>query len=315
MTDSNHNWEAVPVLVQDLYIKYAYAARKLAAGEPNHVLGWMLDTEEVGPVLVKVAAELPTVDTAPDMSSFYEGKPFFPQAGKAWRTAQSYMGGPNPTTAMLLGGALAGGAGYAGGALMHKLFPQWFEEHSKKSLGMVGALGGAGLAGLVHAYPALKHYGPKGMLIQQPLQGGPAYPKTASEHLVDLTLQRAEADYGLKPAPDQFDKQADGSVSGGYLLDIPTDEWGRVVMRDPYLEAQEKALAAGLPAAAGAMRGSRMVSPRDVASVAMNAGLGYGYGYLGSIAAKFMGLSPPLQKGIQQAGLLAGAVRGVTGML
>jgi len=354
MPDSTHNWAAVPVLVQDLYIKYAGDARKLTEGEPNHLAGWVLDTEEVGPVLVKRSAEGSVMS-----------KDFFPTAGKLFRGAQSYMGGPNPLTSMLLTGALGGGLGYGTGWLLNKLFPQAFSKRTPWAFGAMGGLGGAGGNFLLQGLPAIKHQGVKGMFTRQPLQGGKPYADTAgipeANYNASSAIARmaaggqydrknAQWDYSdgtpstgqYGPVPHQvFDKSGASSYLAGvldrladevgvtcadadfekhalagaeFLERIPTDEWGRVVMQDPFLDNPEKAIAAGLPAAAGAMRGSRFVSPRDVASVAMNAGLGYGYGYLGSVAAKFLGLTPPIQKGIQRAGLLAGAIRGIIGM-
>lgn len=301
MTDSTQNWAEVPFLVQDLYVKYANDARILLGGEANKPEGWVLDTEEVGPVLLKRA----------------EGEGILPKVGDAWRTAQSFMGGPNPTTAMLLGGALAGGLGYGGGYLLHKLFPQWFNKRFAATAGIAGGIGGAGANFLLQGVPALQYYGPKGMFIQQPLQGG-SYPKPGASSRFTGVLDRLTEKLGVSVDDEEFEKHAQRmytSGAGGQLPQIPTDGWGRVVMRDPFLLDSEKAVAAGLVAGAGAMRGSRMVSPRDVATLAINAGLGAGYGYIGAIAARFMGLTNPVQKGIQRAGLLAGAIRGITGML
>ncbi len=368
---SNSNWAAVPVLVRDLYVKYAGDAWQLARGKQNHPLGWVLVTEEIGPVLVKRAVETPLGDTADiDASQLHEiGSNFLPSAGKAFRGAQSLIGGPNPLTSMLLTGALTGGLGYGAGWLLNKLFPKAFNKRTPRAFGLLGGLGGAGSNFLLHGVPALKHQGIKGLVTQQPLQGGKPYADTvgipeadyaagsdmarmtvggkwntgsrqwdypdspstgqygpvpdpeyykrynkpgASSHLAGV-LDRLTAELGVECPAADFEKHA--LAGAEYLEAIPTDEWGRVVMRDPFLEHPEKAIVAGLPAAAGAMRGSRWVSPRDVASVAANAGLGYGYGYLGSLAAKFMGLTEPLQKGIQRAGLLAGAIRGIIGMV
>lgn len=371
MTDSNQNWAAVPVLVGDLYVKYAGDARELAEGKQNHSLGWVLQTEEIGPVLVKRAVATPLGDTADiDASQLHKiDSDFFPAVGRTFRGAQSLVGGPNPLTSMLLTGALTGGLGYGAGWLLNKLFPGAFNKRTPLAFGLLGGLGGAGGNFLLHGAPALKHQGVKGLITRQPLQGGKPYADTAgipeadysassdmarmtaggkwnsgtkkwaypggnstgqygpvpdpeyykrynkpgaSSHLAGV-LDRLMEDLGVECLASDFEKHA--LAGAEYLEAIPTDEWGRVVMRDPFLENPEKAIAAGLPAAAGAMRGSKWVSPRDVASVAANAGLGYGYGYLGSLAAKFMGLTKPLQKGIQRAGLLAGAIRGIIGMV
>jgi hypothetical protein len=367
--------------VQDLYVKYANAARELTQGEQNHEAGWVLNTDEVGPVMVKWAA-------APDPTwaeKLRRMVPDFKTMTDAHGKVQEFIGGPNPLTSMLLTGALTGGLGYGSGWILNKLFPQWFNKRTPAAFGTIGALGGAAVPGFIHGVPALRNQGLSGLWTQQPLQGGPAYKnapnvpaadmapganvarrtaggtwdaktkqwayphgtenlpkpgtagyefgakdvrtgqygpipdpqhyervKGASSALADV-LDRLTDQLGVTVDKDAFTKCAD--LSGGTLPQFSTNEWGEVVMRDPFLDNPEKAIAAGVPAAAGAMRGSNLVSPRDVASVAVNAGLGYGYGYLGSLAGKFLGLTPPVQKGIQRAGLLAGAIRGITGML
>lgn len=312
MTASIQEWATVPNRVQDLYVKYAHDALNILKEDANYPGGWVLETEEVGPVLLKRAESgiSPSdLDTGGGWKHWLQhGDPLFPQVGKAWRGAQSYMGGPNPMTAMLLGGALAGGLGYGGGWLLHKMFPQWFTKQAPRGFGAAGLAAGVGVPAALHLPHALKQKGWRGLFEATPFQ------KENADSRFNDVLEQTQETLGLRAEGVEFEKMALMAGAGGMLPDVPTDEWGRVVMRDPYLEAQEKALAAGVPAAASAMKGSRMVSPRDVAEVAVNAGLGYGYGYLGSVAASFLGLSEPVQKGIQNAGLLAGAIRGVTGM-
>jgi len=365
MTDSTQAWQAVPARVRELFIKYAYDAGQLIRGPSNHKYGWVLETGEVGPVMVKYAeiespVALPAAINASGAQQASAG--IGPALGNAWRSAQGAVGGPNPLTAMLLGGALAGGLGGGAGWLLHKLFPGSFSDRAPLAMGILGGLGGVGANALVHGYPAIKHQGIKGLWTQQPLQGGAPYedtagidpelysgaadfrrtaagykwdgktqrwnrpdgtstgkygplpapiPKMGSDSRFDDVLEKTAAEVGVQCPQEDYEKHAD---AGGYLPSIPTNAWGQVVFHDPYLDNTEKALVAGLPAAAGAMRGSDIVSPRDVAKVAVNAGLGYGYGSIGGLAAKFMGLTPRIQKGLQRAGLLAGAIRGITGM-
>jgi len=323
MTDTQQNWAAVPVLVGDLFVKYAASARQCANGEQNYQEGWAINTPEVRPVLIKRAVEQPDVQNIPatPQTGLAGVLPSMSQVSDGWRTAQAYMGGPNPLTSMLLSGALMGTLGYGGGWVLNKLMPGVFDKSTAGKWGAIGGLGGAGAAGLIHAPHAIKNDGIMGLLKTQPFQRKPKEPVpetpkpgmvVASSYL-GAVLDNIEECCGLSSDPADYEKHA--SAGGDlYGMTIETDDWGRAVFRDPFLADAEKALAAGLPAAAGAMRGSKYVSPRDVATVAVNAGLGYGYGYLGSLAAKFLGMSAPMQKGLQNAGLLAGAVRGVTGM-
>ena len=63
--------------------------------------------------------------------------------------------------------------------------------------------------------------------------------------------------------PEKLIKRA-YSMAGGTIPNIPVDEWGQAIMRDPYLSPPEKAVVAGLPYAAAASRGSKIVSIGDV---------------------------------------------------
>jgi len=103
--------------------------------------------------------------------------------------------------------------------------------------------------------------------------------------------------------------------SGGYGISIAVDDWRNAIMQDRYLEPRDKAILAGLPVAAGASRGSRWVSPVDVAKVAASAGLGAFFGKaIGMVAGPFLALTPKAKQGIQNAGLLAGALKMITGL-
>jgi hypothetical protein len=54
----------------------------------------------------------------------------------------------------------------------------------------------------------------------------------------------------------------------------------------------------------------------DVARVAANTGLGAFFGKaIGEIAGPFMALTPKARQGIQRAGMLAGAVRAIAGLV
>ncbi|GAF69833.1 unnamed protein product, partial [marine sediment metagenome] len=89
--------------------------------------------------------------------------------------------------------------------------------------------------------------------------------------------------------------------------DIDVPYWLDTVRRDYAMPLPIKALVGGLVAGAGAMRGSRLVAPIDVAKVAVNAGLGAMYGNaIGMIAGPVLRLTPKARDDIQKAGLLAG---------
>jgi len=110
--------------------------------------------------------------------------------------------------------------------------------------------------------------------------------------------------------------RAGGSVGGGAIGDLPVDQWGRVVMRDPYLDNTEKAVAAGLPAIAGAAKGSNLVSPMDIARVTAGTAWGAGVGAgLGLLAKAVFDATPKAVKGIQGIGMLAGGIKSLLGIM
>ena len=352
-TPDDPRWLAVPGRIPDLYVKYAAASKQAVAADP-HAGAWSINTEEVGPVIFK---------QADFWSAIGAEKGLLPAIGNAGRGIQKFIGGPNPLTAMLLGGGLGAGLGYGAGWLGHKLAPKGVRSDAAWKFGLAGGLGGASIPGLVHGYPNVKELGIPGLWTQSRFQGrkgpmptkppyGPAPPSAKHigmlsppyksdsnwlEQMVDGIKERL----GIKVATDQFCKAAiaygnDEFHAGADLsgVRVPTGPWGNVIMADPFLDGPSKAIAAGLPATAAVSRGSRYASVRDMQRTGMsmfgnpvqglggdmtrlgaNLAAGWAAGKLGGIAASFMGLDIPVQRGIQRTGLLAGAVRGILGMM
>jgi hypothetical protein len=67
-----------------------------------------------------------------------------------WNAGNKMLGGPTPLSNGIMTGLLAGGAGYGAGMLAEQLFPSRYIQRGKlrRTLGMIGALGGLGVAGL-----------------------------------------------------------------------------------------------------------------------------------------------------------------------
>jgi hypothetical protein len=319
MLTETQAWMQVPYEVQRLFVKYAGAARDVveASDDPRD---WHFETDEVG--TVKLASPQKT--------------PMLGPARKVTDTIQSLGGGPNPLTATLLGGGLGALLGYGGGKLLHKFAPDYFEEDVGSRLGLpLGALLGAGIPAVTLGGGMHRMYGPKGWLMKSPVQGGRhrmtaaerkpvseggKVPDWYSQYGFDKEPQASGDDY--QGAIDrlaatfniQFEKDAffDESRAGGamYVPDVEKDMWGRVIMHDPLMPAQTKAIVAGLPMATGAANGSKWVSPADIGRVAANAGLGWGMGRaIGMIAGPVLRLTPKARTGIQNAGLLTGAFK------
>jgi hypothetical protein len=73
-----------------------------------------------------------------------------PGLSTVWNTGNKLLGGPTPLSNGLMTGLLAGGLGYGAGALAEQFFPERYLERGKlrRTLGLMGALSGVGLAGL-----------------------------------------------------------------------------------------------------------------------------------------------------------------------
>lgn len=334
----SENWLAVPYRVRDLYIKYAGAAYDLMQQPPDEQ-GWLLHTDELGPVYIKNAKD-----------------GLLPMIGSGYNDAQRLIGGPNPLTSMLLSGALGAGIGYGGGWLANKLLPEYVSPSAKKRLAIAGGLGMAAIPALFEAYPTMAELGPIGLVTQSRFQGRKApplesaltdpvlddkgnpvidpatgkpevtpiaplmpldrkTPRTEPDDPLYATLAKYSALAGVSFADDPIMQKA-AEAGGDFLPNVPTDEWGRVIMRDPFLDDQSKAVAAGLPFAATASTGSNWVSPYDIARVAAGTALGGFMGKaIGAVAGPFMALTPKARTGLQQAGMLAGAVKSIMGIM
>jgi hypothetical protein len=299
-------WLNVPCRIPDLYVKYAADTVRLLKENPD-AAEIILETKEVGPVIVKRAKGT-----------------FFPTIGAAMRGAQVPIGGPNPLTAMLLGAALGAGGGALANQVARFFWPKYLRDDSWKRWAILGALGGAAIPGVVHGAPNVWGHGIKGLLKPSPYQGGPRYPEPEPEpeepvsvktsgSVLSETLNRILDEFGYDFASEPLEKAAFFDRAHT-INNINAGDWMQVVGRDPFLVPEEKAVIAGLPMAAAASRGSTRgwISPYDVGRVAAQTALGGAYGTaLGRLISPVLGLTDEAQRGIQQAGLLAGAVRAI----
>ena len=137
--NNSSQWTAVPENVRHLFIKYAAEARSLRDNNAP-VSDCYIDTEEVGRIYLCKQAQQPSA-------------PFKPTTGKpimdAFRSVGRAMGGPNPLTSTLTGGALGAALGYGGVCLLQKLFPDKYVEDGPlaRNIAIAGALGLGGASG------------------------------------------------------------------------------------------------------------------------------------------------------------------------
>lgn len=73
-----------------------------------------------------------------------------PGLSTVWNSGNKLLGGPTPLSNGLMTGLLAGSLGYGAGTLAEQLFPARYVERGKlrRTLGLMGALSGLGVAGL-----------------------------------------------------------------------------------------------------------------------------------------------------------------------
>lgn len=222
--------------------------------------------------------------------------------------------GPSPVAAMIGTGLMGAGAGYGAGALTEWLMPGVFEKKRLRRLGAIlGGIGGA-LPGLWWGTVNLRHG--KSMLDSWPhrptfgIAGRPTeaeIEKAASEYLTDrvVTLRR---ELLLRP---EAKKAAWGEpVPLLYSPIIPVDQFQTAVWLDSRTPVAYRGATAGLVDAASLSRGGiGMISPADIARVAIGAGTGYASATLvGKVLGALAGVSPQAQKVLQQSGTWAGVI-------
>jgi len=281
------SWRNVPYAVVRQYIKYANTARELVAADVATVT---VETDCGPAILVKDAAVLET-------------------PWKAYGGAQRIMGGPNPLTAALVGGALGAGLGYGGGWLTEKLFPKQYMERGKlrRNAAIVSGLLGAGLPLYAYGRPQMAEHGFKGLFQQGP------YWRNSPATTAQQGLAKASAEFDLEPLPvDDFLKQAT-SAGGAFLPKISVDHFNRMILDDPFTPQNIAAATTGLvSAAATAHGGAKLVSPFDVGRIAVGMGSGAVSGMLvGKVLGALAGITPKAQQGLQRAGVMAGLLANV----
>jgi hypothetical protein len=212
-----------------------------------------------------------------------------------WRAGplNAHWGGPRPLTNTLIGAGLGALLGGSGGWLAEQFFPEGTFQPGgpRKRLAVLGAGVGA-LPGLYQAYDNLR--AGQGVADAWP---PPADPTPAHSALAGSPVAAVLAG---KEAADPF------------FPVIHRDRFQQAVFADPFTPPNVQAGAAGLVEAASAVRGLPVVTPWDVARIAVGGGSGLASGYLtGKVFGVLAGLTPERQRDLQQAGLWAGVLKAV----
>jgi hypothetical protein len=268
-------------------------------------------------------------------------RPFFSSMQLIPNSFNRYLGGPTPLASMLAGGLLGAVGGNLTGRLADRFAPAGsLEEGSLKRRGTVlGALLGAtpgmlmGIHQTVH-HPSNGLAALKAFAEPNPIFGLPNPPETEDTGLFSLTgkpqsvrdafldaqdacqaLQEELADRGLPCDSKGLQKAAQQAGMGFFQPEIEVNQFGRVIWADPLTPEPFRAAASGLVGAAGLMNNSAVVSPSDIARVALGMGSGAVMGMTaGRVLGSLAGLSPTAQQALQRGGMWAGLVKAVTPM-
>jgi hypothetical protein len=197
-----------------------------------------------------------------------------------WRAGDmnAFWGGPRPVSNLIIGAGLGSLGGYGLGRLAETVLPpKYFEPGAMRRR---GALAGAVMGSLPAVWQGFDNVR---------LSGDPT-----------AVLSRWPQETTEKVAVDLFAPVID------------RDAFNRQVMEFDQTPMPIRAATAGLVEAASAVGGSSLVTPWDVAKVAVGAGSGLVSGVVAGKALGFLaGLTPVGQEGVQKLGLWSGILSAV----
>ena len=253
-----------------------------------------------------------------------------------YQAAGKLTGGPSPMSNAIVSGLLGGGLGYGAGVLAENLLPSKYVDKGKlrKRLALLGGLGAAGAHGIPQAIVnnRMSHTAGKPLGLRAaitPNEGVPMAPheldlrnayhnKTGEYRLPGITLPRPP-DIQLRSSHG-FVKAAfmDSGVTGSMgvpLEPIPVDGFNRAIWRDNQNPAYINAAAAGLVSGVSQVYGgTKVLSPRHIIHGFANAGLDAATAKIaGGVLGALGILNPAGQEKLQDMGIWAGLIRGVTG--
>lgn len=210
--------------------------------------------------------------------------------------APSPFDSPNPLTSLLASGLLGTGLGFGAGYLTEQVLPQsWQKGRLRRTGAVLGGLAGSAL--------------PLTWMGLNAAQGKPFYagiPKRAQAILDGLEKLGFDSGTGFDgpwPAPI-------------YVPGFNADVWDdpRVVSQVP---APTRAALSGAVVGASALRGgSPIVTPMDMARLALGMGTGYESGaFAGAVLGALTGAPPAVKDKLKQTGVYAGALKGLVPIL
>lgn len=205
------------------------------------------------------------------------------------------IGGPTPLASALAGGLLGAGGGYLTGRIAENFLPSGVLQPGKLRRNM--AMLGGGLGVLPSIYLARL--------------GAPQHGSVWNSLTEPNVLLNGSEKQAIQTTMQKVAQMGDsGSM---FMPSIPVDDFNQIVFRDPFLAPSMAYAASGIVQSANASQGSPgIISPYDIARVAVGMGAGLTQAYVGGkILGAVAGLSPQAQRQLQQAGVIAGAVKAV----
>lgn len=237
---------------------------------------------------------------SPTLHAIGQATNFIPGPTNTW------FGGPNPLAATLAGGVLGAGAGYGIGTGAEMLGQENFDPGRLRSvMALLGAAAGAAPGLWWGSLAQREKHSPAAWLT-----GSRYDPPISEAHKGLQEIGKAPSEHFKKALDDSFDSGFDS------FHQIPdtfnSNQFNRTVWSDPMTPAPIRAATSGLVNAAGMFRGSPIITPWDVAKIAVGAGSGYASAVMvGKTLGALAGLKPEAQKTLQQAGTWAGVLTSV----
>lgn len=282
------------------YLTQAICFREIAKHAPDQ------DKE----ILVKVGSMLGQIGSALGKATSAAGDAaIHTRFGIAptWHYGNKMLGGPNPLTNGIVASLMMGGLGYGAGTLAENLFPERYLERGKlrRTLGMLGAMGGVGL-GLGNAYANARTMGPGKSIWEGMLISNNATPPYMQE--------KAGFDFGENP-------MAPGDT-GLFAPKIPVPQFNALVWNDvrkgldnPYGIHTDPAIGAattGLMSGISSQARSPIISPMTIINGIASAGVGLATANLaGRALGALAGLTPEAQNKLQDMGLYGGMLHAI----
>lgn len=237
-----------------------------------------------------------------------------PGLSTVWNTGNAMLGGPTPLSNGLMTGLLAGGLGYGAGTLAEQVFPERYLERGKlrRTLGLMGALSGVGLAGL-NAYANAK------ALRTSLLSGLLTNNKTPVTYPYEEQLVKKS--FGMFPTPS-------GGETGAFSREpmfaptVSVPQFNNAAWQDVnmgmyrgfqnHTPPQFAAAATGLMSGISTNMRSPIIRPVDVINGIASAGVGLATATVaGKALSALAGLTPAGQNKLQEMGLWGGMMHAI----